>query len=154
MELGIFQKDALIEKLAKAFYAIQGYVVREDYRMQSGTHPHEKACVEMAFTAIEEVELAYADLDDQEEEIINWQQGQPLNEGQQYFFCKYGNFSLILLTNGSLTRTEAYLDNQRIYLVEEEVSPDEATRKLQEFLSTLVNQLQILSNIQFEEKSP
>jgi hypothetical protein len=27
MELGIFQKDALIEKLAKKFYAIQGYVV-------------------------------------------------------------------------------------------------------------------------------
>jgi hypothetical protein len=31
MELGFFQKDALIEKLAKKFYAIQGYVVRKDY---------------------------------------------------------------------------------------------------------------------------
>lgn len=61
MELGIFQKDALVEKLAKAFYAIQGYVVSPDYRMQSATHPHEKACVEMAFTAIEEVHIYIPD---------------------------------------------------------------------------------------------
>ncbi len=39
MELGYFQKDALIEKLAKKFYALLGYVVRDDYRMQSATHP-------------------------------------------------------------------------------------------------------------------
>lgn len=56
MELGYFQKDVLIEKLAKKFYAIQGYVVPESYRMQSATHPAERACVAMAFTAIEEFE--------------------------------------------------------------------------------------------------
>ena len=48
MELGYFEKDALIEKLAKKFYAIQGYVVRENYRMQSATHPQEIACVTLA----------------------------------------------------------------------------------------------------------
>lgn len=120
MELGIFQKDALVEKLAKAFYAIQGYVVRPDYRMQEATHPQEKACVEMAFTAIEEVEFALAGLDedeDEEEKIITWQKGHSLNGGQQYYFCKYNNFGLVLLTNGYLTRTEAYLDNQRIYIL-------------------------------------
>ncbi len=31
MEIGYFQKDRLIEKLARKFYAIQGYAVREDY---------------------------------------------------------------------------------------------------------------------------
>ncbi|MEA5527320.1 hypothetical protein [Nodularia spumigena] len=39
MELGLFQKDILIEKLAKAFYRIQGYVIPESYRMQDATHP-------------------------------------------------------------------------------------------------------------------
>jgi hypothetical protein len=48
MQLGYFQKDALIEKLAKKFYAIQGYVVRESYRIQSATHPAERACVALA----------------------------------------------------------------------------------------------------------
>ena len=43
MELGYFQKDVLIEKLAKKFYAIQGYIVAEGYRMP--THPAERACV-------------------------------------------------------------------------------------------------------------
>ncbi len=57
MELGYFQKDVLIEKLAKKFYAIQGYVVRESYRMQSATHPAERAYVAMAIFAIEEFEL-------------------------------------------------------------------------------------------------
>lgn len=195
MELGLLEKDALIEKLAREFYRIQGYVVRGDYRMQDGTHPHEKACVEMAFTAIEEVEFALADLDEDEEEeentgmgsreqgekgkvllpcslppaplpFVTWQQGQPLYEEQQYYFCKYGNFVLTLVTNSQysnfvhtlvsnsqLTRTEAYLGNQKIYFCEEEISPDEATRKLQEFLSTLANQLKNLSNITFEEES-
>jgi len=57
MELGYFQKDALIEKLAKKFYAILGYVVREDYWMQSATHPQERACVAMAIFAVEEFQL-------------------------------------------------------------------------------------------------
>jgi hypothetical protein len=57
MELGYFEKDALIEKLAKKFYAILGYVVREDYRMQSATHPQERACVAMAIFALVEFEL-------------------------------------------------------------------------------------------------
>ena len=57
MELGYFQKDVLIEKLAKKFYAIQGYVVPESYRMQSATHPAERACVAMAIFAVEEFEL-------------------------------------------------------------------------------------------------
>lgn len=155
MELGLFQKDVLIEKLAKEFYRIQGFVVREDYRMQDATHPHERACVQMAITAIEEVESALADLDDQDEEgeIINWQKIQPLYEGQQYYECKYGNFLMLLLTDGNLTRTEVYLYNRRIYFFEEEVSPEEATRNLQKFLSTLANQLKILSNITFKEES-
>ncbi|BDI20474.1 hypothetical protein ANSO36C_62760 (plasmid) [Nostoc cf. commune SO-36] len=57
MELGYFQKDVLIEKLAKKFYAIQGYVVPESYRMQSATHPAERACVAMALFAVEEFQL-------------------------------------------------------------------------------------------------
>ena len=57
MKLGYFQKDVLIEKLAKKFYAIQGYVVPESYRMQSATHPAERACVPMAIFAVEEFEL-------------------------------------------------------------------------------------------------
>ncbi|WP_341532157.1 hypothetical protein WKK05_40045 (plasmid) [Nostoc sp. UHCC 0302] len=56
MELGYFQKDVLIEKLARNFYAIQGYVVPEGYRMQSATHPAERACVAMAIFAVEEFE--------------------------------------------------------------------------------------------------
>ncbi|MBD2492570.1 hypothetical protein [Aulosira sp. FACHB-615] len=47
-ELGLFQTDALIEKLAKAFYRLQGYVVKDNYRMQDSTHPAEKACVALA----------------------------------------------------------------------------------------------------------
>ena len=63
MELGIFQKDALIEKLAKKFYAILGYVVPEDYRMQSATHPAERACVSMALFAIGEFESILAEFE-------------------------------------------------------------------------------------------
>ncbi|MBD2364660.1 hypothetical protein H6G36_26390 [Anabaena minutissima FACHB-250] len=156
MELGIFQKDALIEKLAKKFYALLGYVVRDDYRMQSSNHPTEKACFEMAITAIEEVEFAFADLDtheDEDEETITWQQGQPLHEQQQYYFGKYDNFALVLLTNGHLTRTEAYLDSQRIYILEEDTSKEEATNNLQDFLSLLAKQSQVLSKIKFEDKN-
>ncbi|WP_341531398.1 hypothetical protein WKK05_37435 (plasmid) [Nostoc sp. UHCC 0302] len=56
MQLGYFQKDVLIEKLARNFYTIQGYVVPEDYRMQLATHPQERACVAMAIFAVEEFE--------------------------------------------------------------------------------------------------
>jgi hypothetical protein len=82
MELGYFQKDVLIEKLAKKFYAIQGYVVREDYRMQSATHPAERACVAMALFAIQEfesIEYEYSDEEEEEEsetdstkKVITW----------------------------------------------------------------------------------
>ncbi|MBD2498963.1 hypothetical protein [Nostoc sp. FACHB-280] len=90
-ELGLFQTDALIEKLAKAFYRLQGYVVRDNYRMQDSTHPAEKACVAMALVAIEEVEFELTGNDD--EEVITWQQGQPLSEDRQYYFCKYEDFT-------------------------------------------------------------
>ncbi|AUB43518.1 hypothetical protein COO91_09699 (plasmid) [Nostoc flagelliforme CCNUN1] len=63
MQLGYFQKDALIEKLAKKFYAILGYVVPESYRMQSATHPAERACVAMAIFAVEEFELILAEFE-------------------------------------------------------------------------------------------
>ena len=68
MELGYFQKDVLIEKLAKKFYAIQGYVVRDDYRMQSATHPAERACVAMALVALVEFESIESDSDSQSED--------------------------------------------------------------------------------------
>ncbi|MEH1992023.1 hypothetical protein [Nostoc sp.] len=151
MELGLFQKDALIEKLAKAFYRIQGYVVRQDYRMQDATHPAEKACVKMAFTAVEEVEFAL--VDDGDTEIITWQQGQSLSENRQYYFCKYEDFTLTLLTSPQIntTRVEVTRGNRRIYVSEKEITPQEATQELQDFLSTLAAQLQTLSRIQFQE---
>ncbi|MBD0388627.1 MAG: hypothetical protein ICV54_19520 [Nostoc sp. C3-bin3] len=68
MELGYFEKDALIEKLAKKFYAILGYVVRVDYRMQSATHPQERACVAMAIFAVEELESIQDECSDEEME--------------------------------------------------------------------------------------
>ncbi|MGJ5632968.1 hypothetical protein [Nostoc sp. CALU 1950] len=68
MELGYFQKDVLIEKLAKKFYAIQGYVVPESYRMQSATHPAERACVPMALFAIQEFESIEDECSDEEVE--------------------------------------------------------------------------------------
>ncbi|MBG1268733.1 hypothetical protein [Nostoc sp. WHI] len=151
MELGLFQKDALIEKLAKAFYRIQGYVVRQDYRMQDATHPAEKACVKMAFTAVEEVEFALTDDDDTE--MITWQQGQSLSEDHQYYFCKYEEFALTLLISPVIntTRVEVYLGNTRIYVFEKEITKEQATQELQDFLSTLAAQLQTLSRIQFQE---
>lgn len=128
MELGLFQKDALIEKLAKAFYRIQGYVVRQDYRMQDATHPAEKACVKMAFTAVEEVEFALTD--DGDTEIITWQQGQSLSENRQYYFCKYEDFTLTLLTSPQIntTRVEVTRGNTRIYVSEKEITPQEITQ--------------------------
>lgn len=151
MELGLFQKDALIEKLAKAFYRIQGYVVRQDYRMQDATHPAEKACVKMAFTAVEEVEFVL--VDDGDTEIITWQQGQSLSENRQYYFCKYEDFTLTLLTSPQIntTRVEVTRGNTRIYVFEKEITPQEITQELQDFLSTLAAQLQTLSRIQFQE---
>ena len=68
MELGYFQKDELIEKLAKQFYAIQGYVVPESYRMQSATHPAERACVAMAVFAVKEFESIGQDDDDDDDD--------------------------------------------------------------------------------------
>ncbi|MGF1988865.1 MAG: hypothetical protein RMY62_013485 [Nostoc sp. ZfuVER08] len=151
MELGLFQKDALIEKLAKAFYRIQGYVVRQDYRMQDATHPAEKACVAMALVAIEEVEFELAD--DGDAEVITWQQGQSLGEDRQYYFCKYEEFTLTLLTSPAIntTRVEIYLGNTRLYICEKEITKEQATEELQDFLGTLATQLQTLSQIQFEE---
>ena len=149
MELGYFQKDVLIEKLAKKFYAIQGYVVPESYRMQSATHPAERACVAMAFTAIEEVEFELANDDDTE--IIKWQRGQSLSEECQYYFCKYEKFTLTLLTSPhtNMTRVEVYLENIKLYIFEKAISPQEAIEELQDFLSTLAAQLQTLNRIEF-----
>ncbi|MBD2471498.1 hypothetical protein [Nostoc sp. FACHB-145] len=149
MELGLFQTDALVEKLAKAFYRLQGYVVRDNYRMQDSTHPAEKACVAMALVAIEEVEFELAGNDD--EEVITWQQGQPLSDDRQYFFCKYEEFALTLLTSPAIntTRVEVYLGNTRLYVSEKEITQEEATEELQDFLSTLAAQVQTLSRIQF-----
>ncbi|MBD2457306.1 hypothetical protein H6G80_24920 [Nostoc sp. FACHB-87] len=152
-ELGLFQTDALIEKLAKAFYRLQGYVVRQDYQMQDSTHPAEKACVAMALVAIEEVEFELTGNDD--EEVITWQQGQPLSEDLQYYFCKYEEFTLTLLTSPAIntTRVEVYLEKLRIYVFEKEISPKEATEELQEYLSTLAAQFQTISQIEFWENN-
>ncbi|MBD2468743.1 hypothetical protein [Nostoc sp. FACHB-145] len=149
MVLGLFQTDALIEKLAKAFYRLQGYAVRQDYRMQDATHPAEKACVAMALVAIEEVEFELAGNDD--EEVITWQQGQSLGDDRQYYFCKYEEFALTLLTSPQIntTRVEVYLGNTRLYVSEKEISKEQATEELQDFLSTLAAQVQTLSRIQF-----
>ncbi|WP_193200227.1 hypothetical protein [Nostoc sp. MG11] len=68
MEIGLFQKDALIEKLARKFYAIQGYVVPKSYRMQSATHPAERACVAMAMLAIEEFESIEFECEEESED--------------------------------------------------------------------------------------
>ena len=151
MELGLFQKDALIEKLAKAFYRIQGYVVRQDYRMQDATHPALKACVKMAFTAVEEVEFALTD--EGNTEIITWQQGQSLSEDRQYYFCKYEDFTLTLLTSPQIntTRVEVTRGNTRIYVSEKEITKEQVTQELQDFLNTLAVDLQTLSRIQFQE---
>ncbi|AUB43470.1 hypothetical protein COO91_09651 (plasmid) [Nostoc flagelliforme CCNUN1] len=149
MELGYFQKDVLIEKLAKKFYALLGYVVPESYRMQSATHPAERACVAMAFTAIEEIEFELANDDDTE--IIKWQQGQSLSEECQYYFCKYEKLTLTLLTSPhtNMTRVEVYLENTKLYISEKAISPQEATEELQDFISTLAAQLQTLNRIEF-----
>ncbi|BAY42023.1 hypothetical protein NIES2111_64190 (plasmid) [Nostoc sp. NIES-2111] len=153
-QLGLLQKDALIEKLAKAFYRIQGYVVREDYRMQNATHPQVKACVQMAITAIEEVEFALADLDE-DEEIIAWQQGQSFREGLEYYFYNYGLFGLTLVTDPhlNLTRTEVHLSHQIIYVYEEKMAKELASRYLQEFLISAAYQMQALSQITFGNKN-
>jgi hypothetical protein len=67
VEIGLFQRDVLIEKLAKKFYAIQGYVVPESYRMvRFATHPAERACVAMAFFAVEEFKSILFELEENE----------------------------------------------------------------------------------------
>lgn len=108
-------------------------------------------CVKMAFTAVEEVEFALAD--DGDTEIITWQQGQSLSEDRLYYFCKYEDFALTLLTSPAIntTRVEVYLGNTRLYISEKEITPQEATQELKDFLSTLAAQLQTLSRIQFQE---
>lgn len=68
MGIGYFQKDVLIEKLARKFYTIQGYVAPEDYRMQSATYPAERACVAMALFAVEKFESIEDEYSDEEVE--------------------------------------------------------------------------------------
>jgi hypothetical protein len=68
MELGVFYRDLLIERLAKKFYAVQGYHVSDNYKMQTATHPQEVACVKMAIIAIEEFEIILKDCKEEEEE--------------------------------------------------------------------------------------
>ncbi len=84
-------------------------------------------------------------------EKITWQKGQSFTEKRQYYFCKYARFTLTLLTvcDLNLTRVEIYLENLRLYVFEEELGKEEATSKLQNFLSTLAEQLQTLSQIEF-----
>lgn len=53
MKLGLLQKDELVETLAREFYAIQGYQIPQDYRMQSSINSKEKACVAMALFALQ-----------------------------------------------------------------------------------------------------
>ncbi|MBD2683337.1 MULTISPECIES: hypothetical protein [Nostoc] len=151
MELGLFQKDALIEKLAQVFYRIQGYTVPQNYRMQNSTHPAEKACVAMALVAIEEVEFELAG--DGDAEVIKWQQGQSLGEDRQFYFCRYEEFALTLLTSPAIntTRVEVTCGNRKLYISEKEITKEQATEELQDFLTTLAAQLQTLSRIQFEE---
>ncbi|WP_190874052.1 hypothetical protein [Aulosira sp. FACHB-615] len=87
--------------------------------------------------------------------MITWQQGQPLSEDHQYYFCKYEDFTLTLLTSPhtNMTRVEVYLEKLRIYVCEKEISPKEATEELQEYLSTLAAQFQTISQIEFWENN-
>jgi len=53
--ISFLERDAVIERLARKFYALQGCEVPDDYRMQSATHPQERLCVAMAIEAINEL---------------------------------------------------------------------------------------------------
>ncbi|MCC5670290.1 hypothetical protein LC653_42515 [Nostoc sp. CHAB 5784] len=66
---------------------------------------------------------------------------------------KYEDFALTLLTSPAIntTRVEVTRGNTRIYVSEKEITKEQATQKLQDFLSTLAAQLQTLSRIQFQE---
>lgn len=160
MELGYFEQDALIEKLARKFYAIQGYVVRDNYRMQSATHPAERACVAMALFAVEEFESIKAESEkelesEEENSDIKWSKGSANHKELEYYFCNYGKISITLLadTESNITRIEVYLNlmNQRqlIYIYDEEFPKQAATIELQNFLSGLAVELQTLSQIEF-----
>ncbi|OYD86760.1 hypothetical protein CDG77_33245 [Nostoc sp. 'Peltigera membranacea cyanobiont' 213] len=86
---------------------------------------------------------------------ITWQPGKPWSSKRPYYFCKLGRFTLTLLTDTeqNLTRTEVYFGHykQLIYTSEKEISKELATVKLQNFLSGLAVELQILSHIEFSE---
>ncbi|MCC5670332.1 hypothetical protein LC653_42760 [Nostoc sp. CHAB 5784] len=88
---------------------------------------------------------------------ITWHQGDTSCATRQYYFCKLGRFTLTLLTDTeqNLTRTEVYFGHckQLIYTSEKEISKELATVELQNFLSGLAAELQILSHIEFSEDS-
>ena len=56
MKLGIFERNAMIEDLAKKFCALQGYNFSADKMMQESEHPRARLYVAMAVVAIEEFE--------------------------------------------------------------------------------------------------
>jgi len=52
-KIGLFEKDSLIEELAREFYKLQGCNFPEGKRMQESTHPAERFCVAAAVIAVE-----------------------------------------------------------------------------------------------------
>lgn len=69
MEFRLFERDALIERLAKRFLAIKGYIVPESYRMQSEkNHPRSKVAVAMALATIKELKLILSEREKDEED--------------------------------------------------------------------------------------
>jgi hypothetical protein len=90
---------------------------------------------------------------------ITWQQGKSWSAKRPYYFCKLGVFTLTLLTDTeqNLTRTQVYFGHrnggQPIYTSEKEISKELATVELQNFLSGLAVELQILSQITWREDS-
>ena len=87
---------------------------------------------------------------------ITWQPGKPWSSKRPYYFCKLGRFTLTLLTDTeqNLTRTAVYFGHhkQLIYTSQKEISKELATVELQNFLSGLAVELQILSHIEFPEQ--
>jgi hypothetical protein len=82
-----------------------------------------------------------------------WQEGNT-SENYQNYFCKLGKFLLTLTTDveKNVTRTEAYFGypKQLIYQSEKEVSKEAAAVELQNLLTGLAVELQVLSHVGFK----
>jgi hypothetical protein len=55
-QLGIFQQQALVERLVQRFAAINGYKIEPDVDILDAHHPQIRIWVAMAMAAVEEME--------------------------------------------------------------------------------------------------